>query len=71
MSEAPDPRTFFAEVLPSQFNGSLAKQVTAAETAQRALDGMRAVDATLRFQVRGDDGGTFFVNLEQGRASAA
>ena len=38
--------------------------------AQRALAGMRAVAATIRFDVRGEGGITVFVNIEGGRSSA-
>jgi putative sterol carrier protein len=67
MSEAPDPKTFFAERFPAQLNRALAEQEQAAAAAQRALDGMRAVDATIRFALSGE---TFYVNVAQGRSSA-
>jgi putative sterol carrier protein len=67
MSETPDPKTFFAERFPAQLNRALAEQEQAAAAAQRALDGMRAVDATIRFALGGE---TFYVNVAQGRSSA-
>lgn len=70
MSQAPDPKTFFRERFPAQLNRALAEQEQAAAAAQRTLDGMRAVEATIRFVVTGADGGTFFVNLAAGRSSA-
>jgi hypothetical protein len=70
MSAPPEPRTFFAERLPAQMNRTLAEQEDAVTAAARTLAGMRALDATLRFDVRGPDGGTFYVNLAEGRASA-
>jgi len=70
MSEAPDPKTFFSERFPAQLNRSLAEQEQATQTAQRALEGMRAVAATIRFDVRGTGGVTVFVNIESGRSSA-
>jgi hypothetical protein len=70
MSEAPDPKTFFRERFPAQLNRSLAEQEQTLASAQRALDGMRAVAATIRFVVRGADGGTFYVNLAGGRSEA-
>ena len=70
MSDAPDPKTFFAERFPAQLNRSLAEQEQAALAAQRALDGMRAVAATIRFDVLGDGGGRWFVNIANGRSSA-
>jgi len=71
MSQAPDPRTFFGERFPAQLNRALAEQEQTLASAQRALDGMRAVDATIRFVVRGADGGDFFVNVAKGRSQAA
>lgn len=66
----PAPATFFAERFPAQMNRQLAEQEDAAATAQRALEGMRGVDATLRFDLRGPGGGTWYVNFAGGRASA-
>ena len=71
MSQAPDPRTFFGERFPAQLNRALAEQEQTLASAQRALDGMRAVDATIRFVVRGADGGSFYVNVAKGRSQAA
>jgi hypothetical protein len=70
MSEAPDPKTFFGERFPAQMNRALAEQEQATAAAQRTLDGMRAVAATLRFVVTGAGGGTFYVNFEGGRSAA-
>jgi putative sterol carrier protein len=66
----PAPDAFFRERLPAQMNRTLADQQDAAAAAQRALEGMRGVDATLRFDVLGEGGGTWYVNLAQGRAAA-
>lgn len=66
----PAPAVFFAERFPAQMNRQLADQEEAAAAAQRALEGMRDVDATLRFDVRGEGGGTWYVNFAGGRASA-
>jgi hypothetical protein len=70
-SAAPDPESFFAERFPAQLNHALAEQEQAAAAAQRALEGMRAVDATIRFSLRGAGGGEWFVNIEAGRSAAA
>jgi len=70
MSETPDPKTFFRERFPAQLNRSLAEQERATQMAQRVLAGMRAVAATIRFDVRGEGGITVFVNIEGGRSSA-
>jgi putative sterol carrier protein len=67
---AADPKAFYTETLPAQWNRVLGEQERAAEEAKRVLDGMRAVDATLRIEVRGPGGGVFFLNIERGVASA-
>lgn len=71
MSETPSPRAFFSELLPAQFNRSLAKQESEFEIARRTVEGMRALEATLGFEVRGEGGGEFYVNVEAGRSSAS
>jgi len=71
MSAPPEPRVFFTERLPAQMNRTLAEQQEAAAAAQRALEGMRSLEATLRFDVRGPEGGTWYVNVAEGRSSAA
>ena len=69
MSEAPTPRTFFTETLPAQFDAALREQERAALAAGRVLEGMRAVHATIRVDVRGDEGGAFFLNISAGRVT--
>jgi len=71
LTEAPSPRAFFTELLPAQFAAALREQERAVEGASRVLDGMRAVNATIRAEVRGEGGGVFFLNFEAGRVSAA
>jgi hypothetical protein len=66
----PAPEAFFAERLPAQLNRQLVDQEDAVAAAQRTLEGMRGVDATLRFDVRGDGGGTWYVNFAAARATA-
>ena len=64
MSSGPaDPRRFYLEALPAQWNAALREQERAVEAAQRLLDGMRDVDATIRVDVEGEGGGTFFLKL--------
>lgn len=70
-STPPDPQTFFGERLPAQMNRQLADQQEAAAAAQRTLEGMRGVDATLRFDVRGAGGGTWYLNITGGRVAAS
>lgn len=67
---APSPRQFYGETVPAQFNRALTEQERAVEAARRVLEGMRAVNATIRVQVEGPGGGTFFLNIADGRMSA-
>lgn len=66
--DVPDPQTFFREQLPAQFNRALAQQEQAVKAAQKTLDGMRAVDATLCVVV---DGTPHHLNIAGGQMSAA
>ena len=43
---------------------------SAVQAASRVLEGMRAVHATIRAEVRGAGGGTFFLNIGAGRLAA-
>lgn len=70
MSEAPSPRAFFTERLPAQFAAALREQEEVAAAAQRLLDGMRAVNATIRAEIRGEGGGEFFLNVSDGRVTS-
>ena len=71
MSDAAiDPRIFFGQKMPQDWNRALAEQERAVAEAKRVLDGMRAVEATIRVEVRGDGGGTFFLNVAAGRMEA-
>jgi len=64
---AVDPRTFFSEKMPADWNRALDEQAEAVAAAQKVLDGMRAVHATIRYDVRGAGGGTFYLNVAGGR----
>jgi hypothetical protein len=67
VSGAPaEPRTFFLETLPAQWNAALREQERAAESAVRLLEGMRGVSATIRVEIQGEGGGAFFLNVEKG-----
>lgn len=70
-----DPRDFYARRVPAQWNKTLSEQENAAaagdETAGRALEGMKAVDATIRVLVRGDADEAFHLNVAAGRMTAA
>jgi SCP-2 sterol transfer family len=69
LSDVPAPRAFFEEQLPAQFEAALREQERAVEAASRVLEGMRAVHATIRAEVRGEGGGTFFLNVAGGRVT--
>jgi len=71
VSDVPTPDEYYGERLPSQFNRMLGDQERAVADAQRVLDGMRAVNASLRVEVAGEGGGTFYLNVEGGRMTAA
>lgn len=64
-----DPKTFYTQTLPEQFQHALRAQQRAVEEAQRTLDGMRGVDATLQVEVRGEGGGRFVLNVSGGELS--
>jgi hypothetical protein len=71
MSDAPpEPRMFYCERIPTQFNRSLEAQAALGEPGRRVYEGMRAVSGTIRVDVQGEGGGTFFLNIRQGRMSA-
>ena len=67
---APDPREFFTQTIPRQFNASLDAQERLGEAGRTVLEAMRAVDATIRVDVRGSGGGSFLLNIHEGRMSA-
>jgi hypothetical protein len=62
-----DPQRFFRERIPAQFNRALEAQAALGEPGRRVYDGMRAVSATIRIDVEGAGGGTFFLNIRDGR----
>jgi len=70
MAEPPDPKTFFSERFPAQLNRVLAEQEQLVAAAQRAREGMRAVEASIGFEVRGAGGGSWFVDIQGGRCHA-
>lgn len=64
-----DPRSFYTERVPAQFNRGLEEQEAAGEDGARVLEDMRAVNATIRAEVEGEEG-PFFLNIEAGRMTA-
>ena len=65
--ERPEPAAYYTERLPAQFDRALREQERAVETAQRVLDGMRGVTTSLVVRVTGEGGGTFHLNVDEGR----
>ena len=65
-----EPEGFYTERLPAQFNRALEEQAARGDEGRRVYDGMCAVDATIRVDVEGEGGGTFFLNIASGRMSA-
>lgn len=63
---APDPKAFYTEALPAQWNRALREQERAVDAAKRVLEGMRAVSASIRVEVEGEGGGTFYLNVHEG-----
>ncbi len=70
----PTPQQYYSEQVPTQFNRLLDEQEQAAagtdskaDYARKVLDGMRAVTATIRIDVQGEGGGTWFLNILDGR----
>ena len=66
MSSALDPRAFYAERVPDQFNRALEAQRTSGAGGDAIYREMRAVDATIRIDVEGEQGGTFYLNIDHG-----
>lgn len=68
-----DPHDFYTRRVPAQWNKTLDAQEAAAaddESAGHVLEGMRAVDATIRVLVRGESEQRFELNVSGGRMSA-
>jgi hypothetical protein len=65
-----EPGRFYGERIPAQFNRALEHQRSLGEKGRRLYDAMRAVDATIRVEVDGPGGGTFFLNIRAGCMTA-
>ncbi len=63
---SPDPHHYFAELFPAQWARTLRAQEQTVEEARRVLEDMRAVEATLRVEVGGEDGGAWNLNIARG-----
>ena len=68
--DRPDPTEYFTARFPAQWERTLGDQERAVEREQRLFDDMRAVDATLRIRVAGEDGGCFDLNVRAGLMTA-
>ncbi len=64
---AANPRKFYTERIPAQFNRALEEHAALGEAGRRVLDGLRAVNATLQVEVAGEH---FFLNIAAGLMSA-
>ncbi|MGH0037612.1 MAG: SCP2 sterol-binding domain-containing protein [Myxococcota bacterium] len=64
------PRAFYTERIPAQFNRALDEQAGAGEQGAKLLEDMRAVNATLKVVVEAEDGGHFYLNVDNGRMEA-
>lgn len=70
-----DPRSFYSERIPEQFNRAFEKLRTNAEREGASANDSRifaqvgAVDASLRIIVEGDSGGSFYLNVDSGHMS--
>lgn len=62
----PNPRHFYGERIPTQFNRVLERQESEARD-ERLLEDLRSVNATLKIVVEAEDGGVFFLNIREGR----
>ncbi len=70
MSEPATPASFYGERIPAQFNRALDHQQALGDAGRRVYEAMSAVDATIRVDVKGPGGGTFYLNIRAGRMSA-
>jgi hypothetical protein len=70
MSAPAEPRQFYRERIPTQWNRALDRQGELGEAGRRIHDEMCAVDATIQVEVEGEGGGIFYLNVEAGRMRA-
>lgn len=66
-----EPRDFYEVRLPHQFNRALETQQARGEDAQPLLGRLESVNASIRVDVAGEGGGTFFLDIENGRMRPA
>jgi hypothetical protein len=68
---ASDPRTFYCETIPADFNRGLDEQAALGEPGRRVFEAMQTLSATIRVDLVGDDAATFYLNIKDGRMNAA
>jgi hypothetical protein len=64
-----DPREFYEERIPAQFNRALEAQRAQGDAGRRVYEGMRAVSATIRVEVEGCR--AIHLNIDAGRMHAS
>lgn len=64
-----DPRVFYGERIPAQFNSALEAQQALGEAGRRVYEAMRAVSATIRVEVEGC--AAIHLNIDAGQMQAA
>jgi hypothetical protein len=69
VSDVPDPKSFYTEHIPTQFNRMLDEQEALGEAGRRVFEGMCAVNATIRVDIL-DAEASFFLNIANGRMTA-
>jgi hypothetical protein len=62
-----DPRTFYTRTIPEQFNAVLAAEEERGPEAGELYENLCAVTATIRVDITGEGGGTFYLNIDAGR----
>jgi hypothetical protein len=68
---ASDPRSFYSKTVPDDFNRGLDEQAALGDAGRRVLEAMRALSATIRIDIAGDDPASVYLNIENGCMSAA
>jgi putative sterol carrier protein len=68
-AEVPEPQIFYTERIPNQWNQMLAAQESLGEPGRSVLEGMTAVNATIRVDILDSDE-SYFLNITHGRMQA-
>ena len=72
MSDAKtDPRAFYEQVLPRDFNRLLDEQAALGEAGREVLESMRAVNGSLCVEITGEGGAHYALNVENGRMTTS